>query len=113
VTDIPEPEVMASRYLVSCLPEGHEERFLFTIQVDYRGNGLWAVINRTRLLGKDGTWSFGADLDNTDDLHKAQEEWIADHRFDHDTAIRLAKQAAKNLSYRNYTVAEALKECQT
>lgn len=110
MTDIPEPQVMASRYLISCLPEGHDNRFLFTVQVEYRGEGLWAVTNRTRLLGKDGTWSWGPNFENSDDLEKAHEEWIGDHRFDHDTALQMATKAAKTLSYRNYTVADALKE---
>lgn len=110
MTDIPEPEVMASRYLISCLPEGHDNRSLFTVQVEYRGYGLWAVVNRTRLLGKDGTWAWGPDFENSDDPEKTHQQWTADHRFDHDTAIRLAKEAAKGLSYRNYTVADALKE---
>ncbi|MFD8234036.1 hypothetical protein ACFV20_19410 [Streptomyces sp. NPDC059696] len=115
----PEPIVQATGYVVSCLPEGHDERFLFTVQVEYRGDGKWAVVNRTRLLGYDGTWSFGFHWrdgaepttdDECDEYEKAQGEWIAAHRFDHDTALSLAKEAAKRLEYRGYGVAQALAE---
>jgi hypothetical protein len=119
VTDLPEPTVQTDRYLISCLPEGHGERFLFTVQVEYRGNGKWAVINRTRLLGYDGQWSFGfhwrdgAEPETDDECaeyEKAHDEWIAAHRFDHDTALQLATEAAKRLEYRGYGVAQALKQ---
>ncbi|MGW4222960.1 hypothetical protein ACWEG1_05835 [Streptomyces bauhiniae] len=114
---IPEPTVEPTRYVVSCLPEGHDERFLFTIEVEYRGGGKWAVFNRTRVLGHDGQWSFGFNWrggaepttdEECDDYEKSHGEWIAAHRFDKTTALDLAQQAAKTLTYRNYTVADAL-----
>jgi hypothetical protein len=117
VTAIPEPTVQTCRYLISCLPEGHPERFLFTVQVEYRGDGKWAVTNRTRLLGYDGQWSFGfhwrdggepSTDDECDEYEKQHGEWIAAHRFDEATAPELAKQAAKTLKYRDYDVAAAL-----
>lgn len=114
----PAVSVQPSAYLVSCLPESHADRYLFTVQVEYRGNGQWSVKNRTRLLGKDGTWSFGfawsegghepATSDEMDRFDKEQEAWLAEHRFDEATAIRLAKEAARSLSYRGYDVAAAL-----
>ncbi|MFM9635912.1 hypothetical protein [Streptomyces turgidiscabies] len=116
---IPEPTIQTTRYLISCLPESHDERYLFTVTVDYRGNGKWAVQNRTRLLGYDGQWSFGFQWrdgeepstdDECDEEEKAHGEWLAAHRFDEATALELAKQAAKTLSYRNYDVAAALAE---
>lgn len=118
MTKIPEPAVQPSGYLISCLPEGHDERFLFTVQCKYRGDGKWAVYNRSRLLATDGTWTFGFQWSGgnaepaTDEglasFDKEQEAWLADHRFDHDTALRLAKEAASKLTYRGYGVAEAL-----
>ena len=113
-----EPLVQPSAYLVSHLPEEHDERCLFTIQVEYRGAGLWSVTNRSRLLGQDGTWSFGfewsegphepATSDEMDRFDKEQQAWLAEHRFDEQTALSLAKEAAGSLSYRGYTVADAL-----
>ncbi|GGU62101.1 hypothetical protein [Streptomyces lavendofoliae] len=119
MTDIPEPTVVPVRYLVSCLPEGHDDRWLFSIQVEYRGNGLWAVKLRSQTLGADGTWSFGLrwiesnrepDPSEVDAYDKAQAAWLAEHRFDHDTALRLAREHAPRLRYRGYTVADALRE---
>jgi hypothetical protein len=120
MTEIPEPSVQPWKYLVSCLPEGHADWDLFTIQVERRNGGLWAVIQRSQLLGADGTWSWGFEwsghiegpaTDAEQELHdKEQEAWTAAHHFDHDTALRLAKEAAPKLQYRGYTVADALAE---
>lgn len=113
-----EPAVMATRYLVSCLPEGYIEADMFTVAVEYRGKSGWAVTNRGRLLGKDGTWSFcysgpGSDREPvTDDEHAAYEAgykaWVAEHRFGEATALRLAREVAPTLSIRGFTVADAL-----
>jgi hypothetical protein len=120
MTDIPEPVVQPAKYLVSCLPEGHDDCFLFTIQVEYRGNGLWAVKQRSQTLGSDGTWSWGfrwsegdrepATDTEMESFDKEQQEWLAEHRFDHDTALRLAREHAPRLAYRGYTVTDALNE---
>lgn len=118
MTDQPEPTVTATHYAVSCLPEGHENRYLFTVQVEARSGGQWAVIQRARNLGIDGAWSWGfrwsgeptepiteAEMDS---FNKEQAVWLAEHRFDLDTALRLAKEHAPLLTYRGYTVADAL-----
>lgn len=118
MTAVPEPEVRASAYLVSCLPEGHEIRSLMTAQVEYRGCGLWAVTNRSRSLGSDGSWSFGFDWSEGPDepateadmalFDKEQAEWLATHRFDEAAALRLAKKAARELTCAGRTVADLL-----
>lgn len=116
----PEPTVQPWKYLVSCLPEGHDERGLFTLQVECRGGDRWAVIQRSQFLGADGTWSWGFDWSRGDAepatseemeiFDREQEAWLAAHRFDHDTALRLAKELAPKIRYRGYTVADALAE---
>lgn len=118
MTDLPEPTVTASRYLVSCLPEGHDDRYLFTITVEYRGNGRWSVKNRSQCLGADRSWSWGFRWTGGDDepatsedmasFDKEQDAWLAEHRFDLETALRLAKEHAPRLMYRGYGVAAAL-----
>lgn len=118
MTENPEPTVQPTRYVVSCLPEGHDDRFTYTVQVEYRCYGQWSVRCRSRLLGTDGTWSQGfawsegpdepateAEMDSFD---KEQDVWLAEHRFDHDTALRLAKEQASQITYRGRTVADAL-----
>lgn len=111
-----EPTVEAYKYLVSCLPEGHDDRYLYTVQVEYCGHDLWAVTNRTRLLDTDGNWSFSQDWSGdrepiTDaELASAEREheaWKAERLFDLDTALSLAKNAARSMSYRGETAADA------
>jgi hypothetical protein len=115
---IPEPTAQPTRYVVSCLPEGHDERWVFTLQVEYRCNDQWSVRSRSRFLGTNGTWSQGfawsdgpdepateAEMDSFD---KEQAAWLAEHRFDHDTALRLARELAPTLTYRGHSVADAL-----
>jgi hypothetical protein len=104
-TPIPEPTVQATGYVISCLPEGHDDRWTFTVQVRYQGDGLFAVKHGIRFYGADGTWTYEPDFDEGDD---AEAEWMKDHRFDHDTALKLARELAPTLTYRGRTVADAL-----
>lgn len=114
----PEPTVQTTGYRVSCLPEGHDDQWTYSVLVSYRGEGLWSVQRRGQYLAADGTtspgfaWSLGPDEPATeadmDAFEKEQAEWLAAHRFDHDTALRLAKQLAPTLTYRGRTVADAL-----
>lgn len=103
---IPEPTVQATRYVVSCLPEGHDDRWTYTIRVQYRGNGLYAVLFGLKYYGTDGRWEYEPDWPEVDS--DGQEAWLAGHLFDHDTALRLAKELAPTLTYRGRTVADAL-----
>jgi len=115
---IPEPVATPTRYVVSCLPEGHDDRYTYTVQVEYRGEGWWSVRCRGQYLAADGTrspgfaWSLGPDEPATeadmDAFDKEQAVWLAAHRFDHDTALRLAREQAPQLTYRGRTVADVL-----
>ncbi|MDX3637800.1 hypothetical protein PV728_48030 [Streptomyces europaeiscabiei] len=91
MTTTPEPYVQATRYEVSLFPEGAEPRRHFTITVEWRGSQSWAVLDGPYCLGKDGGWEYEPLPSNRDD------EWLAAHRFDLDTAQQLAKQAAPHL----------------
>lgn len=101
----PEPSVLPTAYVISCLPEGHDERFMYTVQVRYRGDGLYAVKHTLRCYGTDGTWEYEPDFDEDDE---AEDAWLKAHRFDHDTALRIAREQAPRLTYRGRTVADAL-----
>ncbi|MEV8548360.1 hypothetical protein AB0L04_00695 [Streptomyces glaucescens] len=103
---IPEPTIQPIGYVVSCLPEGHDDRWTFTVQVKYAGHDRWTVRHGIRHYGTDGTWSCEPDWPE----HGIDEsaEWMAAHRFDHDTALRLARELAPTLSYRGRSVADAL-----
>ncbi|MCA1224037.1 DUF5131 family protein [Streptomyces sp. 8L] len=54
----PTATVQATQYVVSCLPEGHINRHRFTINVTYRGDGAWAVIDSSHCLSSTGTWDY-------------------------------------------------------
>lgn len=102
----PQPEVFVrpTRYEVSALPEDHLFGHLLTVDVEYRGDGLWAVtLPRVRaVLSVEGEWSYEiAASERTD-------EWLAAHRFDADTALRLAREKALTLTARGKTAAEHL-----
>lgn len=102
----PEVHVQPTGYLVSRLPVGHDDRWTFTVQVQHAGGGKFAVRHGIRHYGTDGTWSYEPSFDEDDDA--AELEWLAAHRFDHDEALRLAKQLAPTLTYRGRSVADVL-----
>jgi hypothetical protein len=105
-----EPFVQPTGYVVSCLPEGHTDRWTFTVQVKYAGGDRWAVRHHLRHYSVDGAWEYEPDHGEDDDAETA---WKAQHTFDHDTALRIAREVAPSLTYRGYTVADALAEHRT
>lgn len=117
-TGLPEPTIQPTRYVISCLPEGHDDRWTYSLQAEYRGAGLWSVRYRGSYMAADGSrspgfaWSAGPDepatQDEMDSFDNEQNEWLAAHRFDLDTALRLARQLAPTLTYCGRTVADAL-----
>lgn len=105
MADTPEPVVRVTRYEVSCLPEDHELRHAMTVNVEYRGRDRYAVLNRLGdALGVDGEWDWEPRPSERND------DWVATHRFDLDTALKLAKAAASKLTVRGRTAADFLAE---
>jgi hypothetical protein len=102
---IPEPIVQPTAYVVSCLPEGHDERWTFTLQIGYAGHGRFAIKHGIRRYSEDGTWDYEPDFDEDDNAERA---WLHSHSFSIDTAVRLAKELAPTLTYRGRSVADAL-----
>jgi hypothetical protein len=99
----PKPAVKAVEYTVNCLPEDDYDGHLFEIRVQYRGNDRYAVIRRgNECLGADGTWDQGVKE------YDRGEAWLNAHRFDLDTALKLAKEQAPLVTVNGYTVADAL-----
>lgn len=101
--DVPEATVLATEYSVNCLDGEHLDNHLFEVRVQYRGAGRYAVIRSGDLcLGADGTWDHGVkEYDRGDD-------WLNAHRFDLDTALRLAKEHAPLVTVNGHTVADAI-----
>ncbi|WP_326768608.1 hypothetical protein OG978_32455 [Streptomyces sp. NBC_01591] len=85
---------------MSILPEDDINRHVFAITVEYRGVGQWAVTRHGSCLGADGTWDQGVKpYDRGDD-------WVTAHRFDLDTALRLAREAAPHIVVNGRTATE-------
>lgn len=99
----PPVEIRQHSFLVSCLPEDHPDAYAFTLKVEDKGRGRWAVMWVGHgVLGTDGEWSY-------DPFPTSQEdEWLKTHRFDRAEALKLAEKVAPTLKIRDYTVIEAL-----
>lgn len=95
----------ATRFEVSALPDDHDARRYFVLHVVHRGRGTWAVIQPwepAACLGVDGEWDWQPRPSERTD------EWISAHRFDLDTALRLAEEHAPKLVVNGRTAADVL-----
>ncbi|NUP47270.1 MAG: hypothetical protein HOW97_08145 [Catenulispora sp.] len=115
-----EPHVQAVKYTVNCVPEDGFDSHVFALTVEYRGDGRWGVFRNPHCcLGTDGQWSWGYSWEGGDrepetdaewdSYHKGREAWLNEHRFDEETALKLAKQAAPSVSVNGITASEALR----
>lgn len=91
---------MATEYTICALPEGDINHGSYAITVAYRGDGRWAVLHHRWCLGTDGVWDFEMRPSERED------EWLDAHRFDLDTALRLAAEAAPGVEVNGITAAE-------
>jgi hypothetical protein len=116
--EIPEAEVWPTAYSVSCLPLGSINARHFTLKVEYRRDGKWAVTDRFEFLSRTGTWSMGyswrdgsqepmTDADYNE-VSAGQDAWRVEHWHDLDTALTLAKQHAPHMTVNGSTVDDAL-----
>lgn len=97
---VPQATAQPREYLVCCLPEDHINYRVYAIRVEYRGQGLWAVERHTRYADAQGNWSF----------RSSDDAWIQAHRFDLETALRIAKEQAALIFVGPHTVTDALNE---
>lgn len=84
--------VRATRYEVNLVPEHADPGSIYAITVNYRGDDRWAVIRHTLCLSSEGRW------DRERVSSEREEEWLNTHRFDLDTALRLAKEQATDIA---------------
>jgi len=119
---MPEPQTRITRYEVSCVPERHIDASLFTMVVEYRGAGRWAVTRSAAYHDANGNRSWGYDWENgrepvTDEERAAckagRQKWLDRHRFDEQAALELARRLAPEIAYPGYTVADALAKEET
>lgn len=99
--DLPVPIVRPTEYTVSLLPEGDVNAHPYAITVQYWGGGRWAVVHLGSCLGRDGTWDYGVkEYDRGDD-------WLNAHRFERETALQLAREAAPKVTVNGITALQA------
>lgn len=110
MTDLPEATVRPSSFTVSCLPQRDLNTHLYEITVTERG-GMdgeirWAVCWMGRCLDAKGRWDYEPIPSSRTD------KWLAKHRHDLDTALRLAKAAARLVEINGITVTDAFARAQ-
>jgi hypothetical protein len=102
VPEIPAPQVAVTCYEVSCVPEGHPDRSLWSLTVEVRSPGRWAVLSRGFCYDADGEREYESIPSERADEFRA--------RFRHslDDALALAKRIAPTMRVNRFTVADAL-----
>jgi hypothetical protein len=98
----PAVHMQATRYEVCALPPNYKAWRHFVIDVEYRGDGKWAVIRNGMALDKDGHREFEPSTSNRDD------EFLARYRHTFDEAMRIARTEAPKTSVNRFTVDDAL-----
>ncbi|SEN88185.1 hypothetical protein [Nonomuraea pusilla] len=104
--DMPKAVIQPTRFDVSCLPLDDINALGFTVTVEYRGRDKWAVLNSRWCLSSTGEWDWESIPSERED------DWLATHRFDLETAKRLAMEAAPKMTCNGWTVADALASIQ-
>lgn len=95
-----EVDVLVTEYEVSILPRDDINRSAWSLNVAYRGHGLYAVIAHRCCLSSSGSWDYEAIPSERED------EWIAEHRFPLEEALRLAAEHAPNVVCNGKTAVE-------
>lgn len=103
---MPELDPIITQYTVSALPEGHINYHLFSVTVDRLpqrdGSVMWAVRRMRYCLTADGSWDWEHTPSGRTD------EWLASHRHDLETALRLAREAAAHITVNGLSVDDVL-----
>lgn len=100
--DPPQARIKTTQHTVSCLPEDSIDRPSFEVIVEYRGCNRWAVLRNSRCLGHDGSWDYEMLPSSRD------EEWLTEHRFTEQEALRRAVEWAPKITCNGTTVTESL-----
>jgi len=94
--------VQATRYEVCALPPHYKAWRLFTLAVEYRGEGLWAVLYQGRCIDADGNNEWEPSTSNRSD------DFLARFRLPLDQALAIASKFAPTVETNGITVADAL-----
>lgn len=104
----------ATSYTVTCLPDDPHGGDAWDVKVEFRGawkwleprpaDEQWAVVLRGHWqLGRDGKWASKPGSDNDE-----YEDWITAHRFNLETALKAAAEAAPHVVVNGMTPAQVL-----
>lgn len=85
-----EPIVHPAAYWVNVLPEDFPDSYHWTIKLEYRGRGLWAIIHSMQVYGHDGTWDWEPSPSTREEI----DGWLENYRWTLEEAIDVAKQLA-------------------
>lgn len=93
-----EPRV--TQYTVCELPEDNINHGSYALTVAYRGANRWAILHHGFCLGADGAWDYESIPS------ERRDDWLAAHRFDEETALRLAVEAAPDVTVNGISARE-------
>lgn len=96
------PRVEITQYLVTVFPGPSINSPVYDVTVERRAPGRWAVCRLSRCLGADGVWDYEPNPSSRED------DWLAAHRFDLDTALRLAAEAAPKVTVNGMTAVQCV-----
>jgi hypothetical protein len=93
----------ATEFVVSAHPDRESINWdSFAIRVKDCGRYGWGVLRWSRCMNRAGKWVNQPDRDDRDDA------WFAEHRFDLDTALRMARAEAPHLRVNGSSLADVL-----
>lgn len=95
-----DPIVAVSAYTVSLLPDDHPDRHVWSLTVEYRGRGLWAVKSLSRCLNRRGK------LDLEPIPSSRTDRWLKAHRFTEQEALDIAKRHVGKLVFNGMRVVD-------
>lgn len=98
----PEAHVRATEYTVSCLPASDVNAYLFTLTVEERSEGRWAVCRNSSCYDREGR------REHERIPSERRAEWLARFRFPLEEALEIAKRLAPTITVNGYTVSDAL-----
>lgn len=98
-----QPITQVTQYTIYALPlDLCLDAYHWSIKVEWRAEGKWAIKHMSQCLGDDGQWDWEPSPSNRED------DWLAHHRFDEQTALRLAQQAVSDICINGQTPADLL-----
>jgi hypothetical protein len=92
---------------VTVLPPDFPDGYLWTINVEYRGSNLWAIVHHSsNVYGKTGMWDYEPIPSERTD------EWLEKYRWSLHDALEIAQKIAPDLKFRGMSPEDALRDAE-